>query len=79
MFWLCKAYSISLLPFDEFGIVISPDGGPASVATTGTLVEAVLGSGDLGIDGGAAAWDLLCSSEIMANRSGLCGSIRVCR
>lgn len=64
---------------DGFGIVISGDGGPATAVTTGTLVEAVLDSGELGIDGGTAGWDLLCSAEIMAHRSGLCGSIRVCR
>lgn len=70
--WLYKAlmlYSPCLLAFDEFWIVISPDGGLASVVAVGTLVEAVLGSGDLGID----AWDLL-----IANCSGLCGSIWVC-
>lgn len=48
------------------------------MVTIGTLVEAVLGSWDPGIDEGTAAWDLLCSAEIMANCSGLCGSIRVC-
>ena len=53
-------YCISLLPFDEFGIVISPDGGLAIVVTTGMLGEAVLGSGDSGIDGGTAGCDLLC-------------------
>lgn len=80
MFCVCRpAYRISLLPSDECGIVISPDGGPAVVVTAGTLVEAVLDSGDSGIDGGTAGWDLLCPAEIMANRSGLCGSIRVCR
>lgn len=72
-------YYVSLSAFDEFRIIISPDGGLARVVTTGTLVEAVLGSGDLGIDGGTAGWDLLCSAEIMAHRSGLCGGIRVCR
>lgn len=78
MFWLCRPpYLMS--PFDEFGLVIGPDGGPAVVVTTGTLVEAAMDSGDSGIDGGTAGWDLLCSAEIMANRSGLCGSIRVCR
>lgn len=65
--------------FDESGIVISPEQRLAIVVTTRTLVEAVLDSGDLGIDGETAGWDLLCSAEIMANRSGLCGSIRVCR
>lgn len=59
-----------------WGIVISPDAAPASVATTGTLVEAVLGSGDLRIN---AAWNLPHSSKIMVNYSGLSGSIRVCR
>lgn len=53
------------------------------MVTTGTLVEAVLDSGDSGDSedrwSGSAGWYLLCSAEIMANRSGLCGSIRVCR
>lgn len=54
----------------NFGL-LSVRGGLASVVAVGTLVEAVLGSGDLGID----ALDLLCSAEIIANCSGLCGSI----
>lgn len=49
------------------------------MTTVGMLVEALWGSGERGIDGRPAAWDLLSSSEIIANRSGLCGGIRVCR
>lgn len=75
----CRELDITVSAFDESGIVISPERGLAIVVTTGTVVEAVLDSGDLGIDGETAGWDLLCLAEIMANRSGLCGSIRVCR
>lgn len=70
---------MSLLLFDEFGTAISPDGGRAAAATVGMLLEALWDSGELGIDAGSAACDLLSSSEIIANCFGLCGSIRVCR
>ncbi|CAB1415567.1 unnamed protein product [Pleuronectes platessa] len=53
------------------GIVIRPEGGRAIAVTSGTLVEAVLDSGDSGINGGTAGCDLLCSAEIMANCPGL--------
>lgn len=49
------------------------------MATVRMLVEALWDSGERGIDEGPAAWDLLSSSEIIANCSGLCGGIRVYR
>lgn len=59
--WLCKAYlmlySLSLLAFDEFWIVISPDGSLASVVAVGTLVEAMLGSGDRCLGSPLLSWN----------------------